>query len=122
MLTERDINIRNHVVHAYNLFPSTVVITSPYYTSVMSFMPRAADWTEVDYHMLVEGPPDNPKAEDLYARSFAIIQDVFGNEDFAGSETCQVGLSAGAIDEVIYTGMEVNIPRFYEGVDSALAD
>jgi phenylpropionate dioxygenase-like ring-hydroxylating dioxygenase large terminal subunit len=122
MLAERDINIRNYIVHAYNLFPSTVVITSPYYTSVMSFMPLGADRTEVDYHMLVEGPPDNAKAEDLYARSFAVIQDVFGNEDFAGSETCQVGLNAGAIKDVIYTGMEVNIPRFYEGVDSALAD
>ena len=120
LLAERDINIRNYIVHAFNLFPSTVVITSPYYTSVMSFMPTAVDRTEVDYHMLVESPPDNPKAEVLFARSFAIIQDVFGNEDFAGSETCQVGLASGAIADVIYTGMEVNIPRFYEGVDSAL--
>lgn len=122
LLKECDINIRNYVVHAYNVFPNTVVITSPYYTSVMSFMPHAAGHTEVDYHMLVESAPDNPKAEDLYARSFAVIQDVFGNEDFAGSETCQVGLSTGAIPEVIYTGMEVNIPRFYEGVDRALAE
>ena len=122
LLVERDINIRNYIVHAFNVFPNTVVITSPYYTSVMSFMPQAADHTEVDYHMLVESPPDNPKAEDLYARSFTIIRDVFGNEDFAGSETCQVGLSSGAIKDVIYTGMEVNIPRFYEGVDSALED
>jgi phenylpropionate dioxygenase-like ring-hydroxylating dioxygenase large terminal subunit len=122
LLQERDLNIRSYVVHAFNVFPNTVVITSPYYTSVMSFMPKSAGQTEVDYHMLVEGPPDNPKAEELFARSFAVIQDVFGNEDFAGSETCQIGLNSGAISEVIYTGMEVNIPRFYEGVDSALAD
>ena len=122
MLAERDLNIRSYVVHAYNVFPNTVVITSPYYTSVMSFMPISADRTEVDYHMLVESAPDNPKAEQLYARSFEIIQDVFGNEDFAGSETCQVGLNAGAIEDVIYTGMEVNIPRFYVGIDSALAE
>ncbi len=70
--------------------------------------------------MLVGSPPDDPKAEDLYARSFATVQGVFDNEDFAGSETCQVGLASGAIQDVIYTGMEVNIPRFYEGVDSAL--
>ena len=122
LLEERGLNIRNYVVHAFNIFPNSVVITSPYYTSVMSFMPQSAGHTEVDYHMLVESEPDNPKAEQLYARSFEIIQNVFGNEDFAGSETCQVGLESGAIADVIYTGMEINIPRFYEGVDSALED
>ena len=122
LLNESDVNIRSYIVHAFNLFPNTVVITSPYYTSVMSFMPHSAGHTEVDYHMLTEGPPDNPKAEDLYARSFAVIQDVFGNEDFKASETCQIGLASGAIEEVLYTGMEANIPLFYEGVDSALKE
>lgn len=98
-----------------------MIITSPYYTSVMSFMPTSAGHTEIDYHMLVEGPPDNAKGEALYARSFEIIQNVFGNEDFAASETCQVGLESGALEDVIYTCMEVNIPRFYVGVDEALA-
>ena len=114
-------NIRSYVTHAYNIFPSTVVITSPYYTSVMTFMPKSVGETEVDYHMLVEGPPDNPKAVELYARSFEIIQDVFGNEDFKASESCQLGLASGAIKDVIYCGMEVAIPQFYQGVEDVLA-
>lgn len=114
-------NIRKHVVHAYNVFPNSVVITSPYYTSVMSFMPTSVGHTEIDYHMLVEAAPDNPRGEALYAKSFEVIQHVFGDEDFAASETCQVGLESGALEDVIYTGMEINIPRFYRGIDAALA-
>lgn len=120
VLDQPDLNIRSYVTHAYNLFPATVVITSPYYTSVMTFMPTAVGETEVDYHMLVDGPPDNPKAHELYARSFQIIQDVFGDEDFKASESCQRGLASGAIKEVVYCGMEVAIPQFYVGVEEAL--
>ncbi len=112
-----DINIRSFVTHAYNLFPNTVVITSPYYTSVMIIMPQSAGKSRVDYYMLTESAPDNPKAEDLYALSFATIQDVFGNEDFKASETCHRGLSSGAIPDVIYCGMEMAIPMFYEGIE-----
>jgi len=120
ILQEPGLNIRNYVVHAFNLFPSTVVITSPYYTSVMLIMPNAVGESLVDYYMLTEAAPDNPKAVELYARSFEVIQDVFGNEDFAASQTCQIGLGSGALKEVIYCGMEAQIPQFYEGVESVL--
>ncbi|MEM5518341.1 aromatic ring-hydroxylating dioxygenase subunit alpha [Henriciella sp. AS95] len=115
-----DLNIRKYVTHAYNLFPNTVVITSPYYTSVMIIMPRGAGKSSVDYYMLTDSKPDNAKAEELYAKSYEVIQDVFGNEDFKASETCQIGLASGAIPDVIYCGMESAIPLFYEGIDAAL--
>lgn len=120
VLDRDDINIRNYITHAYNLFPNTVVITSPYYTSVMMMMPLDAHRTRVDYHMLTEAEPDNPKAEELYAKSFAIIQDVFGGEDFKAAEMCHKGLASGAIPDVIYCGMEAPIPQFYEGIESIL--
>ncbi|WP_408589360.1 aromatic ring-hydroxylating oxygenase subunit alpha [Novosphingobium sp.] len=120
VLDDPQINIRNFVTHAYNLFPNTVVITSPYYTSVMIIMPVDAAHTRVDYYMLTETAPDNPKAEELYARSFTIIQDVFGNEDFKASELCHRGLASGAVPDVIYCGMEAAIPQFYEGIEGVL--
>lgn len=122
VLDQPDINIRSYVTHAYNLFPNTVVITSPYYLSVMVIMPNAVGESMVDYYMLTDSAPDNPKAKELYARSFTVIQDVFGNEDFKASETCQIGLASGAIPDVIYCGMEAQIPAFYEGIESALAE
>ncbi|RJT22588.1 hypothetical protein D5I55_12200 [Chakrabartia godavariana] len=64
VLDRTDINIRSHVTIVYNLFPNTVVITSPYYISVMIMMPTASGRTNVDYYMLTETAPDNPKAEE----------------------------------------------------------
>lgn len=120
VLDDPDINVRNYITHAYNLFPNTVVITSPYYTSVMVIMPVDAGHSRVDYYMLTESAPDNPKAEELYAKSFTIIQDVFGNEDFKASELCHRGLASGAVPDVIYCGMEAPIPQFYEGIESVM--
>ena len=120
VLDDPSINVRNYITHAYNLFPNTVVITSPYYTSVMIIMPVDAGHSRVDYFMLTESAPDNPKAEELYAKSFAIIQDVFGNEDFKASELCHRGLASGAVPDVIYCGIKAPIPQFYEGIESVM--
>ncbi len=76
--------------------------------------------SRVDYSMLTESTPDNPKAEELYAKSFTIIEDVFGNEDFKASELCHSGLASGAAPDVIYCGMEASIPHFYEGIESVM--
>ncbi len=116
-------NIHKIVTHAYMLFPNTVVITSPYYMSVMIIMPNAVGKTTVDYHMLTLNPVDNPHAEQLYKTSYETVLGVFGNEDFAASETCYTGLKSGALDDigVVYCGLEQCIPMQYETLDKYLA-
>jgi phenylpropionate dioxygenase-like ring-hydroxylating dioxygenase large terminal subunit len=116
-----DENIHKIVTFAYELMPNCVVITSPYYISVMILAPRGADRTLVDYMMLTREAPDNPKAEELFAKSYAMILDVFGNEDFRAAELSHAGLATGAIDDVIYCGLEDKIPEFYEILESYLA-
>lgn len=120
--TEGKKNIHKLVTHAYLLFPNTVVITSPYYMSVMILMPTAVGKTIVDYHMLTLNPVDNPHAEKLYKQSYDTVLGVFGNEDFAASETCYTGLSSGALDsiDVVYSGLEACIPMNYETLDKYL--
>ncbi|HET6970817.1 MAG TPA: aromatic ring-hydroxylating dioxygenase subunit alpha [Phenylobacterium sp.] len=113
-------NIHDIVTHAYLAFPCTVVVTSPYYISLMVIMPRGADRSVVDYYMLTRGPPDNPKAESLYARSYELILKVFGTEDFRAAEISQEGLASGALDNVVYGGLERVIPDFYATLDAAL--
>jgi nitrite reductase/ring-hydroxylating ferredoxin subunit len=112
-------NIHKIVTHAYMLFPNTVVVTSPYYMSVMMVMPGAVGKTTVDYHMLTLNPVDNPHAEKLYKMSYETVLGVFGNEDFAVSETCYTGLKSGALDDidVVYCGLESCIPMQYETLD-----
>lgn len=120
--TEGVKNIHKIVTHAYLLFPNTVVITSPYYMSVMILMPAAVGKTIVDYHMLTLNPVDNPHAEKLYKQSYDTVLGVFGNEDFAASETCYTGLCSGALDavDVVYSGLEACIPMNYETLDRYL--
>jgi len=114
-------NIHASVTHAYNIFPNCVIVTSPYYISVMFLMPAAVDRTLVDYFMLTRRPPDNPKGAELYRKSFEMIVGVFGGEDFYAAELSQAGLSSGAIDDVVYSGLEATIPIYYEILDDVLA-
>ncbi len=120
MLDENLGNIHKIITHAYLLFPNTVVVTSPYYTSVMVVIPTAAGRSQVDYYMLTPGKPDNPKAEELYSRSFELIQKVFGTEDFRAAELSQSGLAAGFVEEVVFGGLENCIPPFHSRVESHL--
>tara|TARA_R110002072_G_scaffold93924_7_gene208007 strand:- start:3601 stop:4806 length:1206 start_codon:yes stop_codon:yes gene_type:complete len=107
-------NIHKSVTHAYLVFPNTVIVTSPYYISVMFIMPKAAGRSVVDYIMLTRGEADNEKAADVYQRSYEMILNVFGNEDFRAAEISQKGLSSGALEDVIYCGLEETIPLYYE--------
>jgi phenylpropionate dioxygenase-like ring-hydroxylating dioxygenase large terminal subunit len=113
-------NLHKYITHAYLVFPNTIVVTSPYYISVMVLMPRARNRTLVDYYMLVKSPPDNPKAEELYARSYQLIDAVFGGEDFRAACLQQEALNSGAIGEVHFGGLENMVGPFHDCVESYL--
>ena len=113
-------NIHKYITHAYQIFPNTIIVTSPYYISVMILMPRAKDRTVVDYYMMVKSAPDNPKAEELYARSYSLIHAVFGGEDFRAAALQQAALSSGAIPKVHFGGLENMVGPFHGQVESFL--
>jgi len=113
-------NIHKTVTHAYLVFPNTIIVTSPYYINVMIIMPNGVNRSTVDYFMLTPGPADNDKARDLYQRSFDLMQKVFGTEDFRAACISQQGLESGALKEVVYGGLEQQIPVFYETVERYL--
>lgn len=113
-------NIHKSMTFAYQVFPNMVVVTSPYYISAMILVPRGVDRTLVDYMMLTREAPDNPKAEELFSRSYETILSVFGGEDFRAAELSHQGLSSGAIDNVIYSGMEEMIPLYYGMLEKQL--
>lgn len=116
---ENERNIHKTITHAYLLFPNTVIITSPYYMSVMIVIPTAAGKTQVDYHMLTLNKADNPKSEALYKTSYETVLGVFGNEDFRAAEWCYKGLKTGVLDdiEVVYSGLERCILMQYETLE-----
>ncbi|MFW6093528.1 MAG: aromatic ring-hydroxylating oxygenase subunit alpha [Pseudomonadota bacterium] len=119
-LDEAEENIHKTVTHAYQVFPNTVVVTSPYYISVMLIMPRGVDRSVVEYFMVTPTQPDNDKAKDLYERSYELILRVFGTEDFRAAEISQTGLKSGALEELVYGGLEETIPLYYENLERHL--
>ena len=120
MLEAEGENIHKTVTFAYQLFPNAVLITSPYYTSIMILMPVSERETVVDYYMMTLESPQSPKAEDLDARSLALVLKVFGEEDFRAAEISQVGLDSGALERMTYGGMENTIPMYYEELEAQL--
>lgn len=116
---ENEKNIHKTITHAYLLFPNTVLITSPYYMSVMIVIPTEAGKTQVDYHMLTLNKADNAKSEALYKTSYDTVLGVFGNEDFVAAEYCWKGLKTGALDniDVVYSGLEQCILMQYETLE-----
>lgn len=121
MLDEQpDGNIHKLVTHAYTAFPNLVLVTSQYYTSLMLLMPVAPDRTTVHYYMLTPGPATTSKAEEVFSRSYELIQNVFGGEDFRAAEISQSGLNSGVPAETIYCGLETNIIRYYEALEALL--
>lgn len=115
-----DENIHKTVTTVYNIFPNCVVITSPWYISVMFLHPRAPDRTMVDLHNLTRVAPDNPKAESLYKTSWEMVLDVFGNEDFRAATISHAGLATGALETVVYSGLEATVPIYYDILESYL--
>lgn len=113
-------NIHKLVTHAYTAFPNCVVVTSQYYTSVMILMPRDVGRTTVEYFMLTPGAPTTDKAREVFARSYELILNVFGGEDFRAAEISQVGLEAGVPRHTVYCGLESNIVRYYEALEALL--
>lgn len=109
--------LHRHITHAYQIFPNAIFITSPYYMSVMILMPRAHNRTIVEFFMLVKSAPDNPKAEEIYSRSWKLANDVFGGEDFRAAILQQEALAPGFIDEVYYGGLEEAIDPFHRNID-----
>ena len=62
----------------------------------------------------VRGAPDNDKARELFGRSYEMVLNVFGNEDFRAAAISQAGLESGGIKETIYGGLENQIPIYYD--------
>ena len=120
MLDNADENIHKTVTFAYQVFPNAVLITSPYYTSLMILMPVSERETSVDYYMLVREEATTDKARELHKKSFDLVLHVFGNEDFRAAAISQEGLESGALEQMTYGGMESTIPTYYDELDMRL--
>lgn len=70
--------------------------------------------------MLTPEPASSAKAEEVFKRSYEIILNVFGNEDFRAAQICQAGLATGVPATTLYCGLEENIVRYYDAFEKLL--
>ena len=109
--------LRKAVVYAYIGFPNAVIVTSPTYVSVVLQTPISHDRTHVRYAMLVEKEGEGGEIDQLHERSYKLMAEAFGNEDFRAAELSQEGLQTGALQRLTLGGMEQGVRCFHDVVD-----
>jgi hypothetical protein len=113
--------LRKAVVYAYIAFPNVIVVTSPVYVSVTILTPLTNDRTLARYVMLVDEREPSPELQGVYERSFKLMADAFGNEDFKAAELSQKGLRTGALKALTLGGMEQGVRYFHDVLDECSA-
>lgn len=109
--------LRKSVVYAYIGFPSAVIVTSPTYISVVLQTPISLERTHVRYVMLVDREGEGSEMDQLHERSYKLMAEAFGNEDFRAAELSQEGLRTGALQRLTLGGMEQGVRCFHDVVD-----
>ncbi|NGY04326.1 aromatic ring-hydroxylating oxygenase subunit alpha [Solimonas terrae] len=109
--------LRKAVVYAYIAFPNVIVVTSPVYVSVVILTPLATGRTLARYVMLVDDAEPTPQLQGVYERSFKLMADAFGDEDFRAAELSQEGLRSGALKTLTLGGMEQGVRHFHDVIE-----
>lgn len=109
---------RRHSTFAYLLYPNTILVLSPDYTSLLSMYPTAVDETLFSHVMLVPHAPTTEKERDHWQRSFELIEGgVFQAEDLFIAEQAQIGMASGANKTMLYGRLELGIRALHEELD-----
>ncbi len=117
-----DVRVRDVATPSLVVFPATVVILHPDYTSIMRIEPLAPDRSRFHHTMLLAQEPASDAERAHFDKSFSLIDDgVFGREDLVIVEQVQRGLAAAADTSVLYGGLEHASLWFHASVDAAVA-
>ncbi len=120
-LPESDWDARRHASFAYVIYPNTVLVLHPDYTSILTMYPVGADETDFMHTMLTPHPPRNDKERDHWQRSFALIEGgVFQAEDLWISERIHASLRSGANTRFTFGQLEYGIKVFHDQLDADL--
>ena len=126
-LVGRDANpsltrVRDLATPSFLIFPNTVLILHPDYTSVLVMTPLAVDRVRFEHSLIVPRDRAGAAQADHYAASFELIEGgVFQAEDLAACEAIQRGLEARADDALVCGGLERAVPWFHDAIAREIA-
>ena len=122
-LPAEDLDLRRHATFSYTVFPNSVVVMHPDYTSIMTLFPQSADETLFVHSMMTPHAPANDKEREHFERSFDLIdRGVFEAEDLRVCTGAQQGLRSGANDGLLFGGFESWAVAFHRRLDHYLAN
>ncbi len=115
--------LRDHATFSYTIFPNSIFIMHPDYTSHISLYPQSAGETVFVHSMLVPEYPADDKGRSHYDRSFELIDNgVFAAEDIFVSVGAQAGMDSGANNSLLVGAHEVGLRQFHEILRKELRD
>ena len=114
-LPAEDLDLRRHATFSYTVFPNSVVVMHPDYTSIMTLFPQSADETLFVHSMMTPHAPANDKEREHFERSFDLI-------DRGVCTGAQQGLRSGANDGLLFGGFESWAVAFHRRLDHYLAN
>jgi len=120
---QEGLDLRHHATFSYTVFPNSVLVMHPEYTSIMSFFPQSVDETLFVHSMMTPRAPKNEEERAHFERSFELIdRGVFEAEDIRVCIGAQKGLRSGANDGLLFGGFESWAVNFHRRVEEYLQD
>jgi Rieske 2Fe-2S family protein len=105
---------------SYILFPSTIVVMHPDFTSIVVLHPTSASKTDYEHFMLV--PQEHAGETEHWDKSWKLIEEVlFQKEDLWACEQVQLGLAGGTTDALLFGELETAVRLFHNVLDDRLA-
>jgi len=113
--------LRHHATFSYTVFPNSVFVMHPDYTSHIALYPSGPDETVFVHSMLVLEPVRHEARRAHYDRSFDLIdRGVFAAEDIAVGVSAQKGIRSGANTTLLAGADEAALRLFHEALNAAL--
>jgi phenylpropionate dioxygenase-like ring-hydroxylating dioxygenase large terminal subunit len=115
--------LREVATFAYVVFPSTVIIAHPDWTSHVVVHPLAPSRFVWQHTMLLPSAPETDEARAHFDRSFALIEEtVFAREDLWAIAEMDAGLATGALSQVTFGRLESPALWLHDGIREVLGD
>ncbi len=114
-------SLRQHATLTHVIFPNSLIIYHPDSTSHMGMFPVGPEEIEFVHTMFTPHAPRDAKELAHWDRTFEMIDaGVFGAEDLYISEQIQLGIKAGANDDLVLGRFEQHLRRFHGHIKTIL--